>query len=523
MGDMKAIAPPHWRPRKRTSLRCVIALLTIVAFGCEQGSERIVQMVGSAPGSTETAQPAPERTPGVPASTPPGTGDGTGGIEQPPGPGQDNPGPGTGAGADGASGQVGDTDGGDSGPGTAPGEGDRPGGLRLLAPRPPYEAVANEIYDLCDDQDAYAVLFARTVEPGEEITDDERDEIALYRVINEVSCDEPGGRRYVYVGDYGAPAILTSPEAAIADYKERNPYIEENRITHPQDIPLGYFGYLDWNFPLEDVDEVVLVEGSVLVSDGVVRGLVYNQSKTLFAREVTVTARPANKSGAQPVSGRFPLTVQPGERAFFEIEGWTGSHDPAQIELEVTAKLSNRVDISRAFSFGTGGTVTTTVLDEEFLKDFVPDFVYQAEKHKIADDGLLMIEYISVSLTAPTSHPSLEDQVLNQEIEDLRVYMALTGNGKVYDVVEPPLHVRASSAGHPHFYPPVISLPTYYGGAPFFGFAIVFIPEYSWHIWVGEPGPLDFNPRTLSDILPEPPPPTADPDWLPQETPQPIE
>ena len=513
----KAIAPRLQRPRRYMLWCAGVAMVAMLASGCQQDDKHTVQALGTAPDSTNTAQPNPERDSDAPSPTPTGQ-PGPGGSGQPPGPGQDNPGPGTGAGADGASGQVGDTGGG-NGPGTPPGEGDRAGGLRLLAPTPPYAAVANEVYDMCNDRNAYVAVFGRALEPGEEITDDERDAIALDRIISEVSCDEPGGRRYVYMSDSGPGGAFATVEDAVDDYNDRSVGYPESKLTHPQDIPLGYFGHLDWNFPLEDVDEVVLVEGSVLVRDGVVRGLVYNQSKTLFAREVTVTARPADKSGAQPVSGRFPLTVQPGERAFFEIKGWTGSHDSAQIELEVTAKLSNNVDITRAFSFGTGGTVTTTLLDEEFLKDFVPDFVYQAEKPKIPEDGRFNIELISVSLTAPTSHPSLKDQILNQEIEDLRVYMALLNRGRVHDIVEPPPYVGALSAGHPHFYPQVISLPTYYGEAPFTDFEITFIPTHSWHIWVGEPGPLDFNPRTI----PEPPPPTADPDWLPQEPPQPIE
>ena len=508
------------RPRRCARWWPAAVLLAVVAFGCEQDSEHAVQVLGTAPGSTETAQPDPDNTPDGAFPTPtssPESGDDSAGSapESPPGPGDDGP-----------SGPVGDTGSGETGggPGIAPGEGDRPGGLRLLAPRPPYEGLADEIYDMCDDDDAYAVVVGRVLGPGDEITDEERHAIALDRVINEVSCDEPGGRRYVYMSDYGPGGPFATVQAATEDYNDRSVGYPESKITHPKDIPLGYFGDLDWDFPLEDIDEVRVVEDSVLVRDGTIRGLVRNLSKTLFAREVTVTARPAaGKEGvnnnAQAVSGRFPLTVQPGERAFFEIENWSGSSDLADFDLEVSASLSANVDITRAFGFGAGGTVTTRAVDEEFFKNFVPDFVYQNEKHKISDGRRFHIEFITVGLIAPTSHPSLKDQVLGQNIADLRVYMALIGNGKVHDIVEPPLFVSAVSAGHPHFYPQVVSLPTYYGGAPFTDFDIVFIPAYSWHLWVGEPGPLDYSPRTL----PEAPPPTVDPDSLPQETPQPIE
>ena len=502
------------------------ALMAILAVGCGKGSEHTVQVVVAAPAGAETALEQTADGAAVAWDASSGIGGGTGGSELL-APGGDNPGPG--GGPDGPSGPVGDTGGGEGsgGPGIAPGEGDRPGGLRLLAPTPPYEAVANEIYDMCDDQDAYVAEFGRALGPGEEITDDERHAIAVDRVINEVSCDEPGGRRYVYMSDVGPGGPFSTVEAAVEDHNDRNQNSDERRIKYPRDLPLGYFGHLGWNFPLEEIDEIRVVDGSVLVRDGAIRGLVRNFSKTMFAREVTVTARPAagtqsQNNNARPVSGRFPLTVQPGERAPFEISGWTGSEDPDMIELSIAADLSDRVDITRSFAFGTGGSVTTRAVDERFFKNFVPDFVYQAEKHKIDKDGMLMIEYISAGPIAPTSHPSLKDQVLNQNIEDLRVYMALISADKVYDIVEPPLF-RDLGEFHPHFYPQVISQPTYFKGGRFdghfYGFDLVFIPEYSWHIWVGEPGPLDFNPRTL----PETPPPTVDPDSLPQAPLQPIE
>ena len=525
MGDGTAIGSQRLRLSRGRLWWVAVSAMAVVVFGCGQGSELAVQVVGGLP--TSTALPTPERTPDVPAPTSTaqsGTGGTTGGSDQPPVPGGDIPGPGDES--DGPSGPVGDTGAGDGyeGPGVVPGEGDQPGGLRLLAPPPPFEGVANEIYDMCDDQQAYVAVVGRVLGPGDEITQEDRDAITFFRRVNEVSCGEPGGRRYVYMSIVGPSGAFATAQAATDDHNDRNRYTEENMIKRPHDFPLGYFGHLDWDFPLEDIDEVAVVEGSVLVRDGVVRGLVRNFSKTMFAREVTVTARPAagaesENNNAQAVSGRFPLTVQPGERAPFEIEGWTGSETPDMFDLSVSAKMSTRVDISRSFAFGTGGTVTTRAVDEKFFKGFVPDFVYQAEKHKIRDDGRLMLEFISVNLSAPTSHPSLKDQVLNQNIEDLRVYMALIGAGKIHDIVEPPLFVSAWSADHPHFYPQVVNLPTLFRGGTFYGFDIVFIPEYSWHIWVGEPGPLDFNPRTL----PENPPPTVDPDFVPQDPPQPIE
>ena len=419
---VRVIAAVHRCEGLRRSLLWWFGVLLLAVFvsACQQGSNNTVRVLDS----------------------PPGAEDNTGGAAPTTVPGDDNPGPGP----DGPSVPVDETGGGDDtggGAGVAPGAGDRSGGLRLVAPPPPYEGFADEIFDMCDEAFAFAVIFGRALGPGEEMTVEEFDAIALDRFIDEVTCAEPGGRRYVYMSDVGPSDPFATVQGAVDDHNDRNRNAAATRIIRPPDTPLGYFGHLEWTFPLEDIDEIRVMPDSVLVRDGVVRGLVRNFSKTLFGREVTVTAssvegKESVNNNAVPVSGRFPLTVQPGERAPFEIEGWTGSTDPADFVLEVTADLSTNVDITRSFAFGSGGSVTARAVDEEFLKNFVPDFVYQAEKHKIPEHGRFMIELISVDLAAPTSHPSLKDQVLNQNIEDLRVCMALGGIGGVVDVIEPP-------------------------------------------------------------------------------------
>lgn len=476
-------------------------LLLVLVSGCGGGSK--VQVLDSPPGAENRV--GGEDNAGDSTSTAPGNSHPSTGPEpEAPSDPFDDPGPGPEP--EGSSDPVGDTGGGgeDDGPGVGPGLGDLAGGLRLVPPPPPYEALADEIFDMCDDADAFAVLYGRVLGPGEEMTLEEFDAIALDRWINEVTCAEPGGRRYVYMSAFSPGGPFATVQGAIDDHNDRNQYADENAIIRPRDVPLGYYGVLDWTFTLEDIDEIKVMPDSVLVRDGVVRGLVRNFSKTLFGREVTVTVSAADRkesvnNDAQPASGRFPLTVQPGERAFFEIEGWTGSTDPADFVLEVTADMSTEVDITRSFGFGYGGTVVSRAVDEEFLKGYVPDFVYQHEKHKIPEDGRFDIDVVSVGLMAPTSHPSLKDQILNQTIEDLRVYMMLGGAHGVVDIIEPPLFIPAFSAGHPHNYPQVVSIPTHYREAPFWDFQIVFIRDHAWHIWVGQPGPLDYNPRTLPD------------------------
>lgn len=102
----------------------------------------------------------------------------------------------------------------------------------------------------------------------------------------------------------------------------------------------GPFGTLfaPWDAP---VDEVQVVPESVLARDGVLRGLVRNWSRRLWAYEVTITA--ADREFV------WPLSVQPGEVAPFEITAWDGPADPARIEFRVDADMSWHADPTRAW------------------------------------------------------------------------------------------------------------------------------------------------------------------------------
>ena len=173
--------------------------------------------------------------------------------------------------------------------------------------------------------------------------------------------------------------------------------------------------------------------------------------------------------------------------------------------------MSADVDVTRSFAWGRGGTILTSLWNEEKFKGFVPGFVYEAEKHKIPGDDRLLIKIIDVDLVVPTSHPSLAHRAVNQTIEDLRLYMALLSGGRVYDVVEPPLY-RPLSRVSSRLYPQVVRQPTIINGHPHYQFSVTFIPEHSWHMWVGEPGPLDHDPRHQPGAvpLPSPVPPTWD-------------
>jgi hypothetical protein len=109
-------------------------------------------------------------------------------------------------------------------------------------------------------------------------------------------------------------------------------------------------------FPLESDDAVVVSEKRFAVEGGALRGLLYNQSRTLFARGVSVTAWGTDPDG-NPATGtwQWPITMQPGEFAPIEITGWAGSADYKAIDFDVSYSMSPYADYTRSFEMMPGG------------------------------------------------------------------------------------------------------------------------------------------------------------------------
>ena len=286
------------------------------------------------------------------------------------------------------------------------------GGLVLLPePRLPVQFV-NEVVDLCHDSAAFILANGRVLGPGDEATDEELFEVHLFRAVLGVDCDEPEGRRYSYVDMRDASTAYSTVAEAVA-YRDR--IVAGNADSRKRwegGTLLGYAGRYRREFPLEERDEVVVVAESVSVADGTVRGLVHNLSETLYARNVVVTARPsggASEAGGVALSWRWPLTVQPGERAPFEIDGWQGGVAAADADLSVSADLSGAVDITRSF-----GASELRLNDKE------------------VGERVVMFAIMRI----PTTHPELAELIWGQTIKDFRVYAALLDrdDGSVVEV-----------------------------------------------------------------------------------------
>ena len=346
---------------------------------------------------------------------------------------------------------------------------------------PRFEAVVNEIWDVCDDAEALAAVEGYRLGPGEELDDIDMERIEHFRWSRGVSC-VPGGKRYVYVtsGGPGPPGV--SPDDAVA---ELNRVAEWSRsqpgfggpLKEPPGHVVGYEGpyyHVD-----EPADDVVVLTDTVSVDDTVVRGLVQNRSRGLWARDVVVSAG--------GLRWEWPLTMQPWEVAPFEMQGWAGPADPAAVDVQVTASLSPAVDIKRALGFT---SLNNWPLEswEEYLELHNPAFA-------VPDPPTGEFVYIigEADFWTVTSHPELDDQILNQTIDDLRVYAAFTDrDGKVIDVLqavlyrtdctgETPRHVRVDQLPEPDH-------PEHAAGNPPF-FHVGFLQQGGWSyyvlVWLG--------------------------------------
>ena len=177
------------------------------------------------------------------------------------------------------------------------------------------------------------------------------------------------------------------------------------------------------------VDEVRVLVGSVAVSGGVLRGLVRNWSRHLWAYGVTVSAGEG--------SFRWPLSVQPGELAPFEIAGWEGPDDPGLVDIVIDAEMSWHADPSRAW--GESSAPSWHFLVSDVARRPLRDSVRERYAHVTADvaAGSVSVESLRLEapLAAPASHLSLRGLKEDIVVGDLRGYGAvLDGAGRVVDV-----------------------------------------------------------------------------------------
>ena len=379
------------------------------------------------------------------------------------------------------------------GPGGGGGPGvEGPGGLVLYPDEEPgpFAQVTERAYDLCDESDALAAATGRRLGPGDEITYLDRLQIQMMATADEVDCLTPGGNRYSYVYEGGRfPARPTAAEARALHDATQVGYEDTVKVS-PPGLLLGYDGTFSRQFPLVEQDEIVVLQDSILIRDGVVRGLVHNLSETQYAREVTVTARnskPGSEDNGVVGTWRWPLTVQPGERAPFEIDGWTGPSNPAAVSLQVTATTSTQPDYKRAFGIG---MMEFNPAEGRDWRRVVPPY---ARGDESIPDGIFSFVRVDGQLMLPDSHPEAAEEMAGIVIEDPRIFFALLDNDdRVLDVVE-----RVTYASFDTGHMRIDRLPVWYDDplhrdrlpVSWMMASILTVHAGSWQVWMGGANP----------------------------------
>ncbi len=231
---------------------------------------------------------------------------------------------------------------------------------------------AGAVFDLCRVEDAYFGTYGWHPDEGGVPDEYRRDwfrgysapgdcrgsELALVRPLLNLWPE-----RYFTFDDGGSksPSFASAQEAeewyaaAVAGYGENSipagmlP-VGVGAVSNPLTgygrgfVPEATEAIIEYSDVADLLDVVRVLPGTVaLGGDGVLRGMVRNWSRSLWAYGAVVSA-----------DGRewaWPLSIQPGETAPFEIGGWDGPADAALIDFAVTAEMSNDADLSRAWFF----------------------------------------------------------------------------------------------------------------------------------------------------------------------------
>ena len=238
-----------------------------------------------------------------------------------------------------------------------------------------------------------------------------------------------GLQRPLEPGDRPGPLLKWPPESERSQAVPLRATLGFSSSDAAQPELLGGIWFAPWESPL---DEVGVLAETVKVRDGVLRGLVRNWSRRLWAYEVTVSA------GDHVFE--WPLSVQPGEIAPFEFPGWEGPADSDLIRISVDADMSWHTDPSRAFDRSSDLHLWAGDYAQRALAEAVRDRYPQVTSDVAADAvSVGVLEWYGARPHAPDSHPSLRDDIENLTVADLRGYGALFDrDGRIVDVAAAP-------------------------------------------------------------------------------------
>ncbi|WP_419552533.1 hypothetical protein [Candidatus Poriferisodalis sp.] len=314
---------------------------------------------------------------------------------------------------------------------------------------PAAELVLNRVFDMCDTEDLLAE--ARLDGPHVAPTLLFREFIPMMvQQRGLMGCGDPDPEpgeyepRWALWGSGGAVRWYDTPEQA-RDAIARRETAAEERLAHS--LPRGenapgidklFTSDVVLLVPDQAADELRVESGTVSVIDGVVRGLVRNRSRELWAYGVSVTIGNG--------TWHWPLSIQPGEIAPFEIEGWTGEQpDPTQFSIK--AEFSPEIDISRAW-FAASSPGVRRLTPAWLRSDGYPAELYESlpDEEVVMLHGFARAQYEFPQLMIQKiSHPSLAEVAHFVTVPDLRGYAALVPAGElgpIVDVVRIPLYAH---------------------------------------------------------------------------------
>lgn len=299
---------------------------------------------------------------------------------------------------------------------------DAPSGIR---PR-----RVGQVFDVCVLEEAWIISYGyRPLQgvPAEFIGPWRRDKPEC------ATIGDPGHElfaRWSYVGETASGPYMRTKQEAFEwgrDYEEllrpQGQLLPWNAdllgIVSARNVNLLGFGEgADAKEPVE------VLAASLSYDAGTLRGLVRNLSPTRFAHSVQVSLGDA--------AWRWPLSMQPGEIAPFELTGLSLAQQPSAGDLRVEAEMRDETDLSRAFNFSCSppwfeGNATD-------LSGLVPDGVYETLP---PSGNYILGYYCAYPDTSITSRPDWGDRQQAIEIEDLRSYVAfLEYGGQVIEIRE---------------------------------------------------------------------------------------
>lgn len=314
-----------------------------------------------------------------------------------------------------------------------------PAGVRLRVPLSVHDAAGpihgakqttvvgiSEVYDLCDDAQAFEAITGQAFRrddlfPQNSYAQLQFDRLRMGCGTEPIDPDRAKPRWALRTNDRGDTIRFPTSEEAV-QYRDEQFAAHQHRFrdtidAYPYGINLNgtaFFSHIEFADADAPVDEVRLVPGTVTVRDGVLRGLVRNWSRELWAYGATVRAG--------DLSWIWPLSIQPGELAPFEIAGWGRHADIAEISLLVTAEMAAEADLSRNWGISGANGALYGNANSRDLQGVVPQRVLDT----LPRQGRHLLVPSFAGWGEARSHRSVpgSDTGYVPGIDDLRAYVA---------------------------------------------------------------------------------------------------